>query len=89
MTEREANDYFEVFNKAWKFFKAHLDVKNDDDWWKKTIHDAEKMIDGTEKCKEFLTWIMINILHELDRVRGEKYDGSKKAKRIRGELEKL
>ena len=57
---------YEMFSDIWKFYRKYREVKDDGDYWKQLINEADMIYHkyNTQLCKSLL----LDVLDEFERV---------------------
>ena len=66
MSETSLKEYYQIFTDAWKLFKRHSNITNDDAYWK-TVMDEVKQLTKVHKG-EMAFNIMLEVVSELERI---------------------
>ena len=66
MSDKELKEYYQVFTDAWKLFKRHSNVTDNDAYWK-TVTDEVKHLTEVHKSDLALN-IMLEVVSELERI---------------------
>lgn len=57
MTEREK---YQLIVDVWRFWKAHIDIQDTDDWWEQLVRDGESFLcnHSSDAAKKLIVAVM-------------------------------
>ena len=70
MSEEALKEYYQTFTDAWKLFKRHSNVTDNDAYWQ-TVTDEVKHLTEVHKSDLALN-IMLEVMKELERIAKKK-----------------
>ncbi|MCM1026387.1 MAG: hypothetical protein NC432_08110 [Roseburia sp.] len=70
MTEQELKRDYEMFTKAWKFFKKYSDVQDTDSYWQNVVAESDAIAKEYGNCR-LCRDLLLAALSKLERKKGE------------------